>query len=49
VKDTPGMRPAAQLKLLHTAANYLAMIELPVNWEAEIFYGVEGIGTFDEF
>jgi hypothetical protein len=43
------LRPAAQLKLLHTAADCLAVIELAVNWEAEKLYGVEGLGPFDEF
>ena len=41
--------PSAQLKLLHTAADCLAVIELAVNWEAEKLYGVEGLGPFDEF
>ena len=43
------LRPSAQLKLLHTAADCLAVLELAVNWEAEKLYGVEGLGTFDEF
>jgi hypothetical protein len=43
------LRPSAQLKLLHTAADCLAAIELAVNWEAEKLYGVEGLGPFDEF
>ena len=43
------LRPAAQLKLLHTAADCLATIELAVNWEAEKLYGVAGLGPFDEF
>lgn len=43
------LRPAAQLKLHHTAADCLAVIELAVNWEAEKLYGAEGLGPFDEF
>jgi len=43
------LHPSAQLKLLHTAADCLAIIELAVNWEAEKLYGVEGMGPFDEF
>jgi hypothetical protein len=43
------LRPSAQLKLLHTAADCLAVLELAVNWEAEKLYGVEGLGPFDEF
>jgi hypothetical protein len=43
------LRPSAQLKLLHTAADCLSAIELAVNWEAEKLYGVEGLGPFDEF
>ena len=43
------LRPSAQLKLLHTAADCLAVLELAVNWEAEKLYGVEALGPFDEF
>ena len=43
------LRPSAQFKLLHTAADCLAVLELAVNWEAEKLYGVEGLGPFDEF
>ncbi|HZL77619.1 MAG TPA: hypothetical protein VFC17_02115 [Candidatus Limnocylindrales bacterium] len=43
------LHPSAQLKLLHTAADCLAVLELAVNWEAEKLYGVEGLGPFDEF
>jgi hypothetical protein len=43
------LRPAAQFKLLHTAADCLAVIELAVIWEAEKLHGVEGPGPFDEF
>ena len=43
------LRPSAQFKLLHTAADCLAVIELAVNWEAEKLYGVEGLGPFNEF
>jgi len=43
------LRPSAQRKLLHTAADCLAVLELAVNWEAEKLYGVEGFGPFDEF
>jgi hypothetical protein len=43
------LRPSAQFKLLHTAADCLAVIELAVNWEAEKLYAVEGLGPFDEF
>ena len=40
------LRPSAQLKLLHTAADCLAAIELAVNWEAEKLDGVEALGPF---
>jgi hypothetical protein len=43
------LRPSPQLKLLLTAADCLAGLELAVNWEAEKLYGVEGLGPFDEF
>jgi hypothetical protein len=43
------LHPSAQLRLLHTAVDCLATIELAVNWEAEQLYGVEGLGPFDEF
>jgi hypothetical protein len=43
------LRPSVQLKLIDTAADCLAVIELAVNWEAEKLYGVEGLGPFDEF
>lgn len=43
------LKPDAQTKLLRTAADCLAVIELAVNWEAEKLYGVEGMGAFDEF
>ncbi len=43
------LRPSAQLKLLHTAADCLAVLEVAVNWEAEKLYDVEGMGPFDEF
>jgi hypothetical protein len=43
------LRPSAQFKLLHTAADCLAVLELAVNWEAEKLYGVEGQGPFDDF
>ena len=43
------LHPSAQLKLLHTAADCLAVLELAVNWETEKLYGVEGQGPFDEF
>jgi hypothetical protein len=43
------LQPSAQLKLLHTAADCLAVLELAVNWEAEKLYGVEDQGPFDEF
>lgn len=38
------LHPSAQLHLLETAADCLAVIELAVNWEAEKLYGVEGLG-----
>ncbi len=43
------LHPSAQLKLLHTTEDCLAVLELAVNWEAEKLYGVEGLGPFDEF
>ena len=43
------LRPGAQLKLLATAADCLAILERAVSWEAERLYGVEGLGPFDEF
>lgn len=45
----PYLRPPAQQRLLTTAADCLAILELAVNWEAEKLYGVEGQGPFDEF
>ena len=48
-KPRPFCPPSAQLKLLHTAADCLAVLELAVNWEAEKLYGVEALGPFDEF
>jgi hypothetical protein len=49
-KGAPAyLRPAAQRKLLATAADCLEVIELAVNWEAEKLYDVEGLGPFDEF
>ena len=43
------LKPDAQTKLLRTAADCLAVLELAVNWEAEKLYGVEDLGPFDEF
>jgi len=43
------LRPPAQLRLMSTAADCLAILELAVNWEAEKLYGVEGQGPYDEF
>jgi hypothetical protein len=43
------LHPSAQLKLLPTAADCLAVLELAVNWETEKLYGVEAPGPFDEF
>lgn len=43
------LRPSAQLKLHHTAADCLAALEPAVNWEAEKLRGVEAPGPFDEF
>ena len=43
------LHPSTQLKLLPTAADCLAVLELAVNWEAEKLYGVEALGPFDEF
>jgi hypothetical protein len=49
-KDAPTyLHPAAQRKLLAAAADCLEVIEMPVNWEAEKLYGIEGLGPFDEF
>lgn len=42
------LKPPAQLRLLSSGADCLAMIELAVNWEVEKLYGVEGRGPFDE-
>ena len=42
------LRPPAQLRLLSTAVDCLAILELAVNWEAEKLYGMEGQGPFDE-
>jgi hypothetical protein len=48
--DAPAyLRPGAQMQLLATVEDYLAVVELAVNWEAEKLYGVEGFGPFDEF
>ena len=41
--------PSAQLKLLPTAVDCLAVLELAVNWEAEKLYDVEALGPFDDF
>ncbi len=43
------LRPGAQMQLLATVEDCLAVVELAVNWEAEKLYGVEGLGPFDEF
>lgn len=43
------LHPSAQMQLLATTADSLAVVELAVNWEAEKLYGVEGLGPFDEF
>jgi hypothetical protein len=43
------LRPTAQLQLLTTASDCLAILELAVNWEVEKLYGVEGFGPFCEF
>jgi hypothetical protein len=43
------LQPSAQLRLVSTAADCLAVIELAVNWEVEKLYGVEGLGPFNEF
>ncbi|MEI8079488.1 MAG: hypothetical protein WCH61_07675, partial [bacterium] len=45
----PYLRPGAQMQLLATVADCLAVVELAVNWEAEKLYGVEGRGPFDDF
>jgi hypothetical protein len=41
--------PGAQMQLLATTDDCLAVVELAVNWEAEKLYGVEGLGPFAEF
>jgi len=43
------LKPPAQLRLVNTTADCLAIIELAVNWEVEKLYDVEGLGPFDEF
>jgi hypothetical protein len=43
------LQPSTRLRLLSTAADCLAVIELAVNWEVEKLYGVEGLGPFNEF
>jgi hypothetical protein len=43
------LRPSAQGILLETPADCLEAIEKSVNWEAELLYGVQGQGQFDEF
>jgi hypothetical protein len=45
----PYLRPGAQMELLATVEDCLAVVELAVNWEVEKLYGVEGLGPFDEF
>ncbi|MGH8245562.1 MAG: hypothetical protein ACREUU_03920, partial [Gammaproteobacteria bacterium] len=45
----PYLHPDAQRKLLATATDGLAVLELALNWEAEKLYGVEGAGPFDDF
>jgi hypothetical protein len=37
------------IRLLYAATDWLAVLELAVNLEAEKFYGIEGLGLFDEF
>jgi TPR repeat protein len=41
--------PSAQLKLFETASDSLAAIVLAVNWEADKYYDMEGLGPPDEF
>jgi hypothetical protein len=43
------LQPSAQAQLLVTFEDCLNTIGLAVNWEAEMLYGVEGLGPFDEF
>jgi Eco57I restriction-modification methylase len=43
------LKPPAQLRLLSSAADCLAIIELAANWEVEKLYSVDGLGPFDEF
>jgi hypothetical protein len=43
------LQPSAQMLLLETTGDCLAVLERAVNWEAEQLYGVAGLGPFDEF
>ena len=49
-RDGPAyLRPSAQGLLLSGPSDCLEVIEKAVNWEAEKLYGVEALGSFDEF
>ncbi len=48
--DAPSyLHPSAQQILVETPQDCLSILESAVNFEAEILYGVEGLGPFAEF
>ena len=49
-QDAPGyLRPPAQVSLVVSPEDCLTILERAVSWRAEVLYGVEGEGPFDEF
>jgi hypothetical protein len=48
--EAPGyLRPPAQMNLVVSPEDRLTILERAVSWRAEILYGVEGEGPFDDF
>ncbi len=43
------LRPSAQMNLAVSPEDCLTIVERAVSWRAEVLYGVEGDGPFDEF
>lgn len=43
------LHPSAQMNLAVSPEDCLTLLERAVSWRAEILYGVEGEGPFDEF
>lgn len=49
-QDAPDyLRPPAQMNLAVSPEDCLTILERAVSWRAEVLYGVEGEGPFDEF